>query len=235
MIATASMKENMLVLKGANESDVRELYVKIRKALCDGLIEHYRPICFKVYNRNRDESYNSSILNSISGLSVSIQDLMKALRDLILMHGEGFGLENYYRLKNLDTITVEIELPLNNIYKNKDNIRFYKEDSMQFTFPFVSSLNKDLTIPTVGNATLMVVLQRGTGYIDIQENSRLVNDYHFLYPLYTDYSLSDYVTLPMQDFNKGSLEFIFKRDIDVEVFKAILKNYLDKEGGIILI
>ena len=39
----------------------------------------------------------------------------------------------------------------------------------------------------------------------------------------------------MQDFNKGSLEFIFKRDIDVEVFKAILKNYLDKEGGIILI
>ena len=201
MIGTASMKENMLVLNGANESDVRELYVKIRKALCDGLIEHYRPICFKVYNRSRDESYNSSILNSISGLSVSIQDLMKALRDLVLMHGEGFGLE----------------------------------DSMQSTFPFVSSLNRDLTIPTVGNATLMVVLQRGTGYIDIQENSRLVNDYHFLYPLYTDYSLSDYVTLPMQDFNKGSLEFIFKRDIDVEVFKAILKNYLDKEGGIILI
>lgn len=235
MIATASMKENTLLLNGATESDVRELYVKIRKALCDGLIEHYRPICFKVFNRNHDERYTSSILNSLPGLSVSIQDLMKSLRDLVLMHGESFGLDNYSRLKNLDTITVEMGLPLNNIYKNKDNIRFYKEDSVQHPLPYVASLNKDLTIHTVGSATLMVVLQRGTGYIDIQENSKLVNDYHFLYPLYTDYSLSDYIALPIQDFSKGKLEFIFKRDIDVEVFKAILKNYLDKDGGIILI
>lgn len=235
MIATASMQNNVLVLNGATEDEVRELYSKLRVALCDGLIEHYRPICFRVFNKSHDEIYNASILNSINGLSVSIQDLMKSLRDLVLMHGENFGLSKYSNFSMLDTISVELDLPLKNVYKNKEYIRFFKESESENALPYVASLNKDLEIQTVGSASVMVVLKRGTGFTDIKENSKLVNSYQFMYPVYTDYSLSDYISLPMQDFSTGKLSFIFKRDIDVEVFKAILKNYLHKEGGIVLI
>lgn len=235
MIATATMQNNVLVLNGATEDEVRGLYARLRVALCDGLIEHYRPICFRVFNRSHYESYNASILNSINGLSVSIQDLMKSLRDLVLINGESFGLNKYSNFSNIDVITVELELPLKNVYKNKDYIRFYKESESTSNVPFVASLNKDLEIPTVGGASVMVVLKRGTGFTDIKENSKLVNSYQFMYPVYTDYSLSDYIALPMQDFSNGQLSFIFKRDIDIEVFKAILKGYLYEEGGIVLI
>lgn len=230
-MVNATFNNGVLKFNDVSKDDLIAIYNELRRDLADYNVKFSKPIACKLASPvTEDMIYNKrNILITRKGVGVSIQDAMTIATKVILAEGYDESVTD----KTL--IDAGITMLTMNLQFNEGS-EFSASTSQATTTVIPRVLYKEFKIPSRSTGHITFLMKEGTGEHSISDNSEYLHSIGIkeYFPVYSTYSLLDYISLPVQDLSNDEIKFIYRKKIDEQCLRFILKNYFFKKEVFIL-
>lgn len=224
--------DGRLTIEGLNSDELGKVYKKLRIDLLDGNITHNRPVAFKI--EGAMSTAVSSNISKIPGFGYSFSELSFILNNIITYEKKGVMPEKLNATASLSKLKTDCSF----LTLIGDTISTDEPESMFYCGEGLSSnpkmLLNDLSIFKKLKTPIAVtlILMKGKGKKDFSDNQRLIYNTGFK-PMRTKYTLHEFFSIKEYT-NEDYIQLNYLEDINEEVLKNILMNYLN-EGGLLVV